>query len=151
MSVVAGTHQVHEVEAFYKRWGPDVFVFCRLFLGDEAEAEMLASKAFLTFYRESSLLPTTGEVPPRLVGSAFQAMQPYRSERSPASQNSVLAKGILWLDCKQRAAFIMRNVLGMRWTGVAGAMSLPVEEARRLWLMGMLRLRQLLPREFFER
>jgi DNA-directed RNA polymerase specialized sigma24 family protein len=78
-------------------------------------------------------------------------MQPCRSERSPASQNSALAKGILWLDCKQRAAFIMRNVLGMTWTGVAGAMNLPVEEARRLWLMGMLRLRELLPRDFFER
>jgi hypothetical protein len=30
-------------------------------------------------------------------------------------------------------------------------MSLPVEEVRRLWLMGMLRLRELLPRDFFKR
>ena len=151
MSVVAGMYQEREVKAFYKRWGPDVFVFCRLFLGDEAEAETLAAQAFLTFYREGGSLPTTDEVPPRLVGSAFQAMQPCQPERSPVRQGGALEKCILWLDCRQRAVFIMRNVLGMTWTGVATAMSLSAEEVRQLWLKGMLRLRELLPHDFFDR
>src|SRR5581483_2652620 len=151
MSVVAGMYQEREVEAFYKRWGPDVFVFCRLFLGDEAEGETLAAQAFLAFYREGGSLPTTGEVPPRLVGSALQATQPCQLERSPEPQGGALEKCILWLDCKQRAVFIMRNVLGMTWTGVATAMNLSAEEVRQLWLKGMLRLRELLPRDFFGR
>ena len=151
MSVVAGMYQEREVEAFYKRWGPDVFVFCRLFLGDEAEAETLAARAFLTFCREGGTLPTTGEVPPRLVGSAFHAMQPCQPERSRLSQGGALEKSILCLDCKQRAVFIMRNVLGMTWTGVATGMNLSAEKVRQLWLKGMLRLRELLPHDFFDR
>ena len=88
MSVAANVHDLREVEAFYKRWGPDVFVFCRLFLGDEPQAEALCSKAFLQFYRECRELPLTGEVPPRLVGSALQAMQPCRdgTASSPAER-----------------------------------------------------------------
>jgi DNA-directed RNA polymerase specialized sigma24 family protein len=151
MSVVAGMHQAREVEAFYKRWGPDVFVFCRLFLGDEAKAEAPTSSAFLAFYRKSGSLLTTGEVPPGLVGSAFHAMQPCPPEPSPPSQGGGLEKCVLSLDCQQRAAFIMRSVLGMTWPGVASALSLPMEEVRQLWLKGMLRLRELLPRDFFER
>ncbi len=151
MSVVAGTHHLPEVEAFYRRWELDVFVFCRLFLGNEVEAETLASRAFLNFYRESGSLPTTGEIPPRLVGSAFHVTQPCQPERSPTSQGGGLEKCILWLDCKQRAVFIMRNVLGMTWAGIASAMSLSVEEVRQLWLKGMLRVRELLPEDFFKR
>src|SRR5581483_1021536 len=102
-------------------------------------------------YREGGSLPNTGEVPPRLVGSAFQAMQPCHAERSPVAHGGALEKSILRLDCKQRAVFIMRNVLGMTWTGVATAMNLSAEEVRQLWLKGMFRVRELLPRDFFER
>ena len=151
MSVVAGMYQEREVAAFYKRWGPDVFVFCRLFLGDKAKAETSAAGVFLTFYREGGSLPTTGEVPARLVGSAFQALQPCQPEPSPIPEGGALEKCILRLDCTQRAVFIMRNVLGMTWTGVATAMNLSAEEVRRLWWKGMLTLRELLPRDFFER
>lgn len=151
MSVVAGMYQEREVEAFYKRWGPDVFVFCRLFLGDEAQAETLAAQAFLTFYREGGCLPTTGEVPPRLVGSAFQAMQPCQPERSPVAQGGALEKCILCLDCKERAVFIMRNVLGMSWPGLASAMGSSVEDVRGVWLKSMFSIRDLLPRDFFDR
>jgi DNA-directed RNA polymerase specialized sigma24 family protein len=151
MSVVAGLHQVQQVEAFYKRWSPDVFVFCRLFLGNEPTAELLTSEAFLNFYRTSSLMPTSGEVPPQLVGAAFQAMQPCQPELDIAPPNSALEKCILLLDCQQRAAFIMRNVLGMTWPGVASAMKLSVEQVKQHWLKAMLRLRDLLPRDFFDR
>jgi len=80
MSAAVNAHDLREVEAFYQRWGPDVFAFCRLFLGDEEQAEIVCSKAFLTFYRESTRLPVTGEIPSRLVGLAYQAMQPCRTQ-----------------------------------------------------------------------
>jgi hypothetical protein len=151
MSVAANVHDLREVEAFYKRWGPDVFVFCRLFLGDEPQAETVSSKAFLGFYRESSELPLTGEVPPRLVGSALQAMQPCRDGTASSPQSGSLEKCILHLDCKQRSVFIARNVLGMTWSGIAIATNFPLEEVRQFWLSGMLQVRELLPRDFFER
>ena len=144
-------HDLHEVEAFYKRWGSDVFTFCRLFLGDEPEAEALCSKAFLRFYRESRELPLTGELPPGLVGSALQAMQPCRDRTASSPPISSLEKCILHLDCKQRSVFIARNVLGMTWSGIATATNFSVEEVRQFWLSGMLRVRELLPRDFFER
>ena len=39
----------------------------------------------------------------------------------------------------------------MSWTGIASAMSSSVEETRQTWLKGMLRVRELLPRDFFDR
>jgi DNA-directed RNA polymerase specialized sigma24 family protein len=151
MSVAVNVHDLHEAEAFYKRWGPDLFAFGRLFLGDEQQAEVVSSKAFVEFYRESSELPVAGEVPSRLVGSAFRAMQPCRAEPHSSKDGATLESCILRLDCRQRAVFIMRNVLRMSWPGVATATSLSVEDVRHAWLKGMLAVRDLLPRDFFER
>lgn len=151
MSVTANIHDLCEIEAFYKRWGPDVFVFCRLFLGDVRQAEAVSSKAFLDFYRQSSGLPTTGEIPARLVGFAFRAMQPCQNGPTAPPQNGSLEDCILQLDCRQRSVFISRNVLGMTWPGIATATDFPLEEVRKFWLSGMLRVRELLPRDFFER
>src|SRR5437773_8205536 len=54
----------------------------RLFLGDEKRAEVVSSKTFLSFYRESTRLPVADGIPSRLVGLAYSAMQPCRAERS---------------------------------------------------------------------
>jgi DNA-directed RNA polymerase specialized sigma24 family protein len=151
MSVAVSVHDLHETEAFYKRWGPDVFVFCRLFLGDEQLAEAASSKAFVEFYRQSGDLSVAGEVPSRLIGLAFQAMQPCREGPRLDKDNGTLENCILRLSCRQRAVFIMRNVMGMSWPGVAAATSLSAEDARQAWLRGMLTVRDLLPRDFFDR
>ena len=151
MSAAANAHDLREVEAFYKRWGPDVFTFCRLFLGDERRAETVCGKAFLDFCRESGQLLTTGEIPWPLVGLAYQAMQPCRPAPSASKQERTLEKCILRLDCRERAVFIMRNVLRMTWPNVASASSSSMEEVRESWLRGMLNVRDLLPRAFFSR
>ncbi|MBI3476337.1 MAG: hypothetical protein HY010_11435 [Acidobacteria bacterium] len=150
MSVAVNVHDLHEAEAFYKRWGPDVFVFCRLFLGDEQQAEAVSSKAFVEFYRHSGKLSVTGEVPSRLMALVFQAMQPCREGPRLDKDSDTLENCILRLNCRQRAVFIMRNVMAMSWPGVAAATSLSVEDARQTWLKGMLTVRELLPRDFFE-
>ena len=149
MSAAANAHDVREAEAFYRRWGADVFAFCRLFLGDERRAEIVCSKAFCDFCRESSEWPTTGEVPSRLVGLAYQAMQPCPAEASASTQERTLENCILRLHCRQRAVFIMRNVLRMSWPSVASASGSSVEEAREFWLRGVLSVLDLLPRDFF--
>ncbi len=151
MSVAVNVHDLHETKAFYKRWGPDVFVFCRLFLGDEQQAEAVSSKAFVEFYRESFELPITGEVPSRLMGLVFQAIQPCREGPRLGKDIGTLETCILRLNCRQRAVFIMRNVMGMSWPVVAAAANLSVEDARQAWLKGMLLVRDLLPRDFFDR
>jgi DNA-directed RNA polymerase specialized sigma24 family protein len=151
MSIATNVHELREVEAFYKRWGSDIFVFCRLFLGDVLRAEAIVSQTFAAFYRESRALPIAGEIPSRLVGLALQAMQPCRDGPSTSPWSGSLENCILHLDCKQRSVFIARNVLGMTWSGVAIATTLSVEEVRKFWLSGMLRVRELLPRDFFDR
>lgn len=151
MSAAVNAHDLRAIEAFYQRWGPDVFAFCRLFLGDERRAELVCSKAFLDFCRELSQLPTTGEIPSLLVGLAYQAMQPCRNEQSADLKEKSLENCILRLDCRQRAVFIMRNVLCMTWPNIACASSSSTEEVRECWLRGMLNVRNLLPRDFFNR
>ncbi len=105
----------------------------RLFLGDEKRAEVVSSKAFLSFYRESTRLPVADGIPSRLVGLAYSAMQPCRAERSVRTNDPSLENCILLLDCRQRAVFIMRNVLRMSWPTVAGASGSSVEDAKESW------------------
>jgi DNA-directed RNA polymerase specialized sigma24 family protein len=151
MSVAANTHDLTSVEAFYKRWGPDLFVFCRLFLGDKEQAEKMSANAFVDYCRESSELPVTGEVPHRLLNRAFRAMQPCRGTQPAQRTCDRLEDCIPHLDCNQRVVFIMRNVLGMDWKAISGAAELSLEQVRQFWLTAMLRVRELLPRKFFEK
>lgn len=101
--------------------------------GDEKRAEVVSSKAFLSFYRESTRLPVADGIPSRLVGLAYSAMQPCRAERSVRTNDPSLENCILLLDCRQRAVFIMRNVLRMSWPTVAGASGSSVEDAKESW------------------
>ncbi len=151
MLSAAEPRELREVRDFFRRWSPSVFTFCRLFLGEATEAERTTSKAFSVFYRESTALDITGEVPPRLVGLALHELQPCRIAPVLNSETVTLESCILALDCRERAAFITRNVLGMSWPGIATVMNLSEEEVRKLWLKGMLKLRELLPHEFFGR
>lgn len=66
-------------------------------------------------------------------------------------KDNSLESCILRLDCRYRSVFIMRNVLGMSWPGLASAMGSAVDEVRQIWLEGMFRMRELLPRDFFNR
>jgi len=151
MSVAVNVHDSHEAQAFYERWGPDVFVFCRLFLGDKEQAETASSRAFVEFYSQTNKLPESDEVPSRLIGLALRAMTPCGAKLTSIADPYSLEDCVLSLDYQKRAVFILRNVLGMSWLGVATAMSLPVEEVQQAWLQAMLTVRRLLPRDSFER
>ena len=118
--------------------------------GDEREAERMLSRAFLDFYRESSVLPLADGLPAHLIGFAYRAMQPCRPV-SAQSFGGSLEECLAYLDSGQRAVFIARNVLGMAWPSVAVATGLVIEEVKKLWLAGMLKVRDLLPRDFFDR
>ena len=148
MSGTANAHEVHSVEKFYERWGSDLFAFCRLFLGDILQAESTCGTAFLAFYRSSARLEVEGEIPAPLVRLAVQQMNGRRAQVNFMRDPDVLESCILSLRCEPRAVFIMRNVLGMSWTGVATAMGVPIDEVHELWTEGMMRVRELLPRDF---
>jgi len=47
--------------------------------------------------------------------------------------------------------FILRSMLGMSDSSVASATGLPMERLRGLWRRSLFNLREILPREFFER
>src|SRR2546429_9019274 len=55
------------------------------------------------------------------------------AERSVRTNDPSLENCILLLDCRQRAVFIMRNVLRMSWPTVAGASGSSVEDAKESW------------------
>ena len=149
MSVMTSAHEPRELEDFYKRWSCEVYRFCRLFLGDAAEAERILPQAFAAFYRQTELLPMGGKVRARLFALALQAMQASRSGLEKAPGISALESCILRLECKQRAVFIARSVFGMEWPEAASLTESTIHDARRSWLQAMLRLQELLPRDFF--
>src|SRR5436190_20051924 len=90
-------------------------------------------KGVLEFLSGSTRLPVADGIPSRLVGLAYSAMQPCRAERSVRTNDPSLENCILLLDCRQRAVFIMRNVLRMSWPTVAGASGSSVEDAKESW------------------
>ena len=149
MSVAANTHDLTSVEAFYKRWGPDVFVFCRLFLGDKEQAEKVSANVFVDYCRESSELPVSGDIPGRLVNRAYRAMPPCRGTQPAQRKCDRLEDCIPHLDCNERVVFILRNVLGLDWEATSRASELSAEQVRQFWLTGMLRMRELLRVGFF--
>ena len=140
----------HAVQVFYELWKVSVFTFCRLFLGDEDAAGESASRAFLSYIRKGNPLDS-GELPPQLVGEAIAAVKD-RCATAPKANGGcrTLAEAILVLPCEQRAVFILRSVLGCGVELISVVIRMPVEQVRKVYLAALLRLRELLPRSFFE-
>lgn len=150
MSALTNVHELHGAEQFYQRWSGDVFALCRLFLGDDYQAEKVMLRTFLAFYHEARELRVDGELSPDLVRIALREM-PCTTGARREGPGAQFENCILALQCQQRAVFILRNVLRMGWPVIVQAINLPLEQIRELWLKGMLTVRELLPRDFFER
>lgn len=144
------TRSEQEIKAFYDRWKGPVLTFCRLFLGEESGAEETAAEAFLGYVRQGCALDT-GKLPVLLLKCVVVAAKARCTlARASAVNGPYLRRAILALPCEQRAIFILRDVLGQDVAATAIATGLPHPQVRKLWCSALLRVRELLPREFFK-
>lgn len=139
--------KIHE---FYDRWKAPVFRLCVLFLGDEERATDATGQAFLRYVKE---IPdaSNNQLPHGLVRLALEAARQLCVTPAPLARSGGLSfqEAILMLPCEQRAAFILRSVLGLNVEAISEAMGLGSNLVRSLWFQAVLRLRELLPTKFF--
>lgn len=140
----------NQVRNFYRRWSKQVFVFCRLFLGDEEGGEEATREVFLAYFRRR-LPPASDQLPIDLLRCALGAVKDKCALADPQrAMNGTLEHAILLLPCEQRAVFILRNVLHEEAASVAAVTGLPFEQVRQLWIQSMLTVREFLPKSFFK-
>ncbi|MFQ5738743.1 MAG: RNA polymerase sigma factor [Acidobacteriota bacterium] len=139
-----------EARTFYERWKLPAFTFCRLFLGDQRRAEDVALEGLLAYFREGHPLELT-RLPDSLLRCVLEAARNQcATARLPEANRSPLESALLSLPCEQRAVFVLRSVLAVPIESVAVATGFPPERVKELWIEGLLRLRSLLPDNFFK-
>ena len=135
------------VRAFYDRWSRTVFWFCQLFVSDRDRAEKATEVAFLNHYRAGPVLDLE-VVPIPLLRQALQAV------RSACGRNGIpvqdLRTAILCLPFEERSVFILRSVLDFDFEKIAEVTSCQEKQAKRIWVQGLIQLRQFLPVDFFK-
>ena len=144
------TNDAMRVEAFYNRWKAPVYRVCLVFLGGEGTASECTARAFFDYIRQDGSLELTA-MPARLLGLALSVVRERCAVASkPNGEASNLTEGVLMLPCEQRAVLILRSVLGLSVEAISDAMGLGSNRARSLCFQAALRLRELVPKEFFE-
>jgi len=145
-----GESHAVRIEAFYNRWKTPVYRFCLVFLGEEDAASESTGSAFFEYIQQDGPLELTA-MPARLLGLALARVQKCCAVvAKPNGKASNLAEAVLMLPCEHRAVFILRSVLGLSLEVVSEASRVTSDRARSLWFEAAMRLRELLPREFFE-
>jgi len=57
--------------------------------------------------------------------------------------------GVALLPWKERAVFSLRSVMSLDDMTISEIVEIPIREVRRIWMNSLVRLRELLPRDFF--
>lgn len=136
-----------ELREFYTKWSPLVFRVCRLFLGNDAEAEKATEAGFLTYFERELDLDRVA-LPILLLIFALEAGKRYcASIAKRPDPPTELGEAILLLPCDERAVFILRNVVGLDELTVGEIVELPIPEVRKRWFQSLMHLRELMPKE----
>lgn len=138
---------VESVRAFYDRWSRTVFRFCQLFVGDKDRAEKATEVAFLNYFRAGPVLDLEA-VPIALLRQALEAARSRGDSNGTPVQD--LGTAILCLPFEERSVFILRSVLDFDFEKIAEVTSCQEEQAKRIWVQGLIQLRQFLPVDFFK-
>lgn len=139
-----------EVHVFHDRWVASVLLFCRLFLGDDTQAQEPAIDVFLIFLRENNSLEL-GHIPLALLRTAVKVVRGRcMVNRAPKTNAQSLPSALLALPCEQRAIFILRHVLQLDTATVASVAGIFEEAVHKMSFQALLRIRELLPRKFFK-
>jgi hypothetical protein len=138
---------VERIRAFYDRWSRTIFRFCQLFVGDEDCAEKATEIAFLTYYRAEPVLDLE-VMPIALLRQALAATRSHCDSKETSVQD--LRTAILCLPFEERSVFILRSVLDFDFGKIAEVTTCKEEQVKRIWVQGLVHLRQFLPVEFFK-
>jgi len=138
------------VRLFYERWNSSVFTFCLLLTGNKMRAEESATKAFIEYVRHNDDLAPS-ELPAILLRFAFEATQESFAPVPLEHRLKFLQHAIFSLPLDQRTTFVIRHVLGLSQDVVSAVLGIDLENVRTLELAALLRLRDCLPKDFFQR
>lgn len=137
------------VRRFYKQWSPKVFAFCQLLFTDQAEAEKATAWAFHAYVERDLPLEWAG-IPAFLFMFALDHARNGAPQGTTAPQALRLEDAILALPVKDRAVFILRNVMDFEEFVVGEIAEIPVNEVRRRWMRSLRCVREWLPKDYFK-
>lgn len=137
------------VRRFYRQWSPRVFAFCRLLFGDEAQAENATQTAFQGYLERDLPLEWVG-IPAFLFMFALDHARNGMPPRTTAPQALRLEDAILALPVKDRAVFILRNIMDFEEFVVGEIAEIPVNEVRRRLVRSLRCVRELLTKDYFK-
>ena len=138
------------IQNFYRRWGPTVFGFCSLLLGNETWAESITAGTFVTYVQRDLELDLV-TFPSELLAIAWnQSESLVRLHPQSTGHSGKLNDAILHLPAKERAAFILRSVMAIDELEAGNILGMPLETLRKAWFRAVLELRRLLPPDFLK-
>ena len=137
-------HNEIDCRLYYDRWAATALRYCKLFLGDQVEADAATQQAFLEILRRATDLGISNDELPKNLMRAVVTAASSRCARSKMDLNTTdFESCIRMLPCAQRAVFLMRNTFGLKANQVAEITNTTVEVTNRTWSDAMLRMRQL--------
>ena len=138
-----------QIEKFYAKWSPALLAFCCVLLGEGSEAEQTTVEAFHAYLSRGLDLDVSG-LPAFLflfaIDAAKRATLPATERVEPVRR---LEEAVVLLPLKERSVFALREVMGADDMVVSEITEIPVREVQRVWMNALLRLRQLLHKDFF--
>lgn len=139
-----------EVHKFYAKWGPKLCGFCRLLLGDDAQAEKAMEQGFLDYVTRDLEVDCDG-MPTLLFTFALDAARKSWSSNGEAPvKTNQLNQAILSLPIAERAVFILRSVMGLDEEVVGEIVEIPFQDVRKRWMGSLRHIRTLLSEDFFK-
>ncbi len=137
------------VHRFYQRWSPRVFAFCRLLFGDEAEAGKAVKEAFHAYFERDLPLDWAG-LPTFLFVFALDGAKNRVQERTGTAEGLQFEEALLFLPIRDRAVFILRNVMDLEEVVVGEIVEIPAHEVRKRWMRSLMRMRELQAKDYFK-
>jgi DNA-directed RNA polymerase specialized sigma24 family protein len=139
-----------KIEKFYAAWSPSVLALCFLLAGEGADAERTTGQAFHA-YLSRGLELDVWQLPALLLIYALDAAK-RNAPATPleAKETPRLQEAIVLLPWKERAVFALRSAMGFEDMTIGEVVEIPVQEVLRIWMKALFRLRELLPKEFFQ-
>ena len=137
-----------QIQKFYRKWSPGVLAFCCLLLGEGSNAERSAVEAFQAYLSRGLELEFV-QLPTLLFLFALEAAKGSAAATPMASIGvSRLQDGVALLPRKERAVFSLRSAMDLDDLTISEIVEIPIREVRRIWMNSLVRLRELLPRDF---
>lgn len=120
-----------------------------MLFGDQGEAEKATEEAFHAYVERDLTLEWAG-IPAFLFMCALDRAKNPALERTAAPHALRLEDAIFSLPVKDRAVFILRNIMELEKFVVGEIAEIAVNEVRRIWMRSLRCVRELLTKDYFK-